>query len=58
MAKGDRLNGILTNKGFWLSEAKYLNDKEELLNGRNLTIELIQILLTKSRYLDFKGVLL
>lgn len=52
------LLGILTNKGFWLSEAKYLNDKEELYNGRNLTIELIQILLTKSRYSNFKDVLL
>lgn len=52
------LTGILQNKGFWLSEAKYLNDKEELYNGCNLTIELIESLINKKRYLSFQEVLL
>jgi hypothetical protein len=52
------LVGILENKGFWLSEAKYLNDKEELYNGSNLTIELLQTLLKKPRYLSFQDILL
>lgn len=52
------LMGILQNKGFWLSEAKYLNDKEELYNGRNLTIKLINNLIDKKRYSCFKDILL
>jgi len=52
------LTGILQNKGFWLSEAKYLNDKEELFNGCNLTIELIKSLINKKRYSIFREVLL
>ena len=51
------LTGILENKGFWLSEAKYLNDKEELYNGCNLAIELIQNLINKKRYSSFKNIL-
>jgi len=52
------LMGILHNKGFWLSEARYLNDKEELYNGRNLTIKLINNLISKKRYSCFKDILL
>jgi len=52
------LTGILQNKGFWVSEAKYLNDKEELYNGCNLTIELIKSLINKKRYSSFQEVLL
>lgn len=51
------LIGILENKGFWLSEAKFLNDSEELYNGVKLTIELINKLISKPRYLIFKDVL-
>ena len=28
------LKGILEGRGFWLSEAKFLNDEEELKNGK------------------------
>ena len=51
------LIGILGNKGFWLSEAKFLNDSEELYNGVKSTIELINKLILKPRYLIFKNVL-
>ncbi|TAN65498.1 MAG: DUF2971 domain-containing protein [Methylobacter sp.] len=51
------LIGILSNRGFWLSDARYLNDAEELHNGANLTVELIQRLLVKKCYASFKEVL-
>ncbi|MBX6422001.1 DUF2971 domain-containing protein [Thermosulfurimonas sp. F29] len=51
------LIGILTNKGFWLSDARYLNDAEELYNGANLAKQLIKKLISKQRYNHFKKVL-
>lgn len=51
------LQGILEGRGFWLSEAKFLNDSEELYNGLNLTKKLIARLLQKIRYMPFRQVL-
>jgi len=48
----------LESKGFWLSEAKFLNDAEELYNGVKLTKSLIEKLIVKERYSTFKDVLL
>jgi len=53
----DGLIGILTNKGFWLSEARFLNDKEELINGKNISIRLIDYLINKERYSCFNEIL-
>ena len=53
------LLGIVQSNGLWLSEAKYLNDKEELINGKKLTIDLINYLLkNKSKYAIFREVLM
>lgn len=52
------LQGILESKGFWLSEAKFLNDAEELYNGAKLTKSLIEKLIVKERYSPFKEILL
>lgn len=49
--------GIIENNGIWLSEARYLNDKEELLNGRNLTIDVIGFLYNKKKYKIFQKIL-
>ena len=51
------LIGIVQNRGFWLSEAKYLNDSEELYNGVNLSIEIIDKLISKNRYSIFRKIL-
>lgn len=51
------LIGILSGKGFWLSEAVFLNDSEELFNGVNLSISLIDKLINKKRYADFSPIL-
>ncbi|WP_169926783.1 DUF2971 domain-containing protein [Massilia putida] len=49
--------GILSNKGFWLSDARYLNDEEELHNGLNLAQSLLQRLIAKNRCTFFTDVL-
>lgn len=51
------LHGILENKGFWLSEAIFLNDSEELYNGRNIAVSLIDRLIEKKRYSKFRHIL-
>lgn len=51
------LIGILANKGFWLSDVRFLNDSEEIINGAKLSIELIERLLTKNKYKPFTAVL-
>jgi hypothetical protein len=53
----DGLHGILKSRGFWLSEAKFLNDSEEIYHGLNLTKMLIGKLLEKARYKSFFSVL-
>lgn len=56
------LYGILNNKCFWLTNILYLNDSKEIFNGRDISINLINILLNnillnKKRYACFKNVL-
>lgn len=51
------LIGILSNKGFWLSDARYLNDAEELYNGASLSISLISSALQKNRFNQFNLIL-
>ncbi|MCD2453780.1 DUF2971 domain-containing protein [Methylicorpusculum oleiharenae] len=51
------LHGILENKGFWLSEAIFLNDSEELYNGKNIAVSLINRLIEKKRYTKFRHIL-
>lgn len=53
----DGLIGILGNRGFWLSEAIFLNDSEELYNGLKITKKLIQKLISKKRYSQFVHIL-
>jgi len=50
------LIGILSNKGFWLSDVCFLNDAEEIQNGVDLTSSLIRKLLEKKRYKIFQKV--
>lgn len=49
--------GILKNRGFRLSNPRFLNDAEEVLNGVKLATQLIALLLPKKRYKQFKNVL-
>lgn len=49
--------GILKGKGFWLSDAKYLNDAEEIVNGVNKGILVINEMLGYKRYSHFFDVL-
>ncbi|NLP04239.1 MAG: hypothetical protein GX089_17225, partial [Fibrobacter sp.] len=51
------LLGIIESGGFWLSEAKYLNDSEELVNGVKISKTLIEKLLLKKRYGTFSKLL-
>lgn len=51
------LKGILENRGFWLSEALFLNDAEEIYNGVKITKLLIDQLLSKKRYSMFHNIL-
>jgi hypothetical protein len=53
----DGLKGILESRGFWLSEARFLNDTEEIYNGVKTTKDLIEELLRKPRYSIFSNVL-
>lgn len=52
------LKGILESRGFWLSEAQFLNDAEEIYNGVNIAKLLIEKLLTKKRYSIFHNILI
>lgn len=52
------LQGILEGRGFWLSEAKFLNDAEEIYNGVKITKDLIEKLMAKDRYSSFSEILL
>jgi hypothetical protein len=51
------LYGIVESGGFWLSDHRFLNDTEEFENGRRLTRNLLEFLMSKPRFTDFKGVL-
>lgn len=53
----EALIGIIQNRGFWLSNVKYLNDSEELINGIKLSIKIVDKLLTKKMYKPFYEVL-
>jgi len=54
----DGFKGIIESNGLWLSEAKYLNDKEEIINGKNKAIEVINFLMkTKKKYKIFSDIL-
>lgn len=49
--------GIIEENGFWLSDHRLLNDKEEFDNGRKLAICLITQLQNKTKYINFKKIL-
>lgn len=51
------LYGIVESGGLWLSDHRFLNDTEEFENGRKLTINIINKLITKKRYAVFNQVL-
>lgn len=51
------LIGILSNKGFWISDVRFLNDSEEIINGVNLSIEIIKKMFTKNKYKPFQKIL-
>lgn len=51
------LFGIIESGGFWLSDHRFLNDKEEFENGRKLTLNLLTNLKNKIRYSELKAVL-
>ncbi|MCT7646592.1 DUF2971 domain-containing protein [Aliarcobacter butzleri] len=54
----DGFKGIIESNGLWLSEAKYLNDKEEIINGKNKAIEVINFLMKeKKKYKIFSDIL-
>ncbi|MGS2717939.1 DUF2971 domain-containing protein [Eionea flava] len=52
------LKGIVEKRGLWLSDAVFLNDTEELYNGKKITIELINNLKDRANYRNFNKVLL
>jgi len=49
--------GIVESGGFWLSDHRFLNDREEFENGRKLTASLLKSLINKPHYSQFKDVL-
>lgn len=51
------LIGILESRGFWLSSPVFLNDREEIYNGVNLTKRLIDRIKKKKRYRNFVSIL-
>lgn len=51
------LYGIISNKGFWLSDARFLNDREEIVNGRNLCSQIIDQFLAMKKYRKYGNVL-
>ncbi|KIM07173.1 MAG: hypothetical protein KU29_07410 [Sulfurovum sp. FS06-10] len=46
---------IVHEQGLWLSNLKYLNDKDEILNGAKIAIDLIHKLLNKTKYIKDKS---
>ena len=46
---------IVHEQGLWLSNIKYLNDKDEILNGIKITTDLIRDLLKKTKYTKDKS---
>lgn len=51
------LIGMVKSKGFWLSDARFLNDGEELINGANISIDIIRTMLRFKCYSIFHEVL-
>lgn len=51
------LFGIVESGSFWLSDHRFLNDKEEFENGRKLTISLLNALAKKPLYKTFASIL-
>jgi hypothetical protein len=51
------LVGILSKKGFWLSDVRFLNDGEELYNGSKIAEQLIRKIKNKRSYSRFNAVL-
>ncbi len=51
------LFGIVESGSFWLSDHRFLNDKEEFENGRKLTIRLLNDLAKKPLYKTFSSIL-
>lgn len=51
------LIGIVKSRGFWLSDARFLNDSQEYLNGAKLAEWLLNELVKRRRYQFFSGVL-
>lgn len=49
--------GIINNNGFWLSDHRFLNDEEEFENGRNLTIKILEKLISTNKYVLFRKIL-
>jgi hypothetical protein len=51
------LIGIVQNRGFWLSDARYLNDAEEIQNGAKLATALLEKIINKNKNGQFKKIL-
>lgn len=51
------LLGILSSRGFWLSDVRFLNDDYELIDGAKRAVWVIEQLLLKRRYEPFTAVL-
>lgn len=51
------LIGIVESGGLWLSDHRFLNDEEEVENGRKLTVSVLKSLSAKPRHALFKEVL-
>lgn len=51
------LLGILSNRGFWLSDVRFLNDDYELIDGAKRAVWVIEQLLRKQRYQPFTAAL-
>lgn len=51
------LKGIIEEKGFWLSDHRFLNDNEEYENGRRITVDVLSRLLERARHSRFRRIL-
>lgn len=51
------LMGIVRQRGFWMTDARFLNDLSEVEHGLQYIAKLLQKLSTKKRYLQFAHIL-